>query len=89
MVDLPDTMVDLAPSVGNKKSGRMRTRQGGSQGTTSHGVPKLGQEVRQICVELGLPDATMIMIMIKVHKKQVREAIQLSSLKALNADMIR
>ena len=42
MVDLPDTMVELAPSAGNKKSGRMRTRQGGSQGTTSHGVLRAG-----------------------------------------------
>ena len=47
------------------------------------GFPGLGQEVRQICVELGLPDDTRM----DVQKEQVREAIQLNSLKELKAEM--
>ena len=47
------------------------------------GFPGLWQEVRQICVELGLPDDTRM----DVQKEQVREAIQLNSLKELKAEM--
>ena len=47
------------------------------------GFPRLGQEVRQIYVELGLPDATRM----EVEKKQVREAIQFNSVKEVKAEM--
>ena len=47
------------------------------------GFPGLGQEVRQISVELGLPDATRM----DVQKEQVSEAIQVNSLKELEAAM--
>ena len=47
------------------------------------GFPGLGQEVRNICVELGLPDATQL----DLDKREVKEAIQLHSLKELKAEL--
>ena len=47
------------------------------------GFPGLGQEVREHCRELGLPDATTE----EVDKEEVKKAIQLSSLTKLKADM--
>ena len=49
----------------------------------SMGIPGLGQEVRNICVELGLPDATRL----DLDKKEFKEAIQLHSLKELKEEM--
>ena len=47
------------------------------------GFPGLGQEVRDICRELSLPDATVM----DVQKSKIREAIQLSHLAKLRSDM--
>ena len=47
------------------------------------GFPGLGHEVREICKELGLPDATRM----DINKKEVKEAIQLSSLREVKAEM--
>ena len=47
------------------------------------GFPGLGQEVKEHCRELGLPDATTE----EVEKEEVREAIQLSNLAKLKAEM--
>ena len=47
------------------------------------GFPGLGQEVREICRELGLPDATVM----DVEKEEIKEAIQLSNLAKLKSDM--
>ena len=47
------------------------------------GFPGLGHEVREICKEVGLPDATRM----DIHKKEVKEAIKLSSLRDVKAEM--
>ena len=47
------------------------------------GFPGLGQEVRQICQQVGLPDATRL----DVQKEEVEQCIKLDHLKHLNSDM--
>ena len=47
------------------------------------GYPGLGQEVRKICVEIGIQDASQM----KVQKEQVKEAIKLNHLKKLKVEM--
>ena len=47
------------------------------------GFPGLGMEFREICKELGLPDATVM----DVQKDEVRKANQLSNLAKLKSDM--
>ena len=47
------------------------------------GFPGLGQEVRELCSELGLPDATVM----DVDKEEVKEAIKFSHLTQLKSDM--
>jgi hypothetical protein len=47
------------------------------------GFPGLGQEVRELCRELGLPDATTM----EIEKEEIKEAIQISNLAKLKADM--
>ena len=47
------------------------------------GFPGLGQEVTELCRELGLPDATTE----DVQKDEIKEAIQLSNISQLKSDM--
>ena len=49
----------------------------------SMSFPGLGQEVRQICLEVGLPDATRL----DVQPEEVKEVIKLDHLKHLKSDM--
>ena len=49
------------------------------------GFPGLGQEVRKICLEVGLPDATTE----DVQREDVKKCIQLDHLKHLKCDMAR
>ena len=48
------------------------------------GFPGLGQEVREICVELGLPDATRL----DTQKKVIKETIKLNRLNDMKAEMM-
>ena len=50
----------------------------------SMGFPGLGQEVSQICREIGLPDASRM----EVSKEELKEAIQIHHLKALKDEMV-
>ena len=50
----------------------------------SMGFPGLGQEVTQICRELGLPDASRQ----EVDKEEIKEGIQVHHLKALKNEMV-
>jgi hypothetical protein len=47
------------------------------------GFPGLGQEVRQICLEVGLPDATKI----DIEVEEVKKCISVDHLKQLKVDM--
>ena len=47
------------------------------------GYPGLGQEVREICAEIGIPDASRM----DVQKEEVKEAIKLNHLKKLKEEM--
>ena len=48
------------------------------------GFPGPGQEVTQICREIGLPDASWQ----EVDKEEIKEAIQVHHLKALETEMV-
>ena len=49
------------------------------------GWPGLGQEVKEICQEIGLPDATSDMV--SIEKEAVKDAILLHHLQYLKKEM--
>ena len=48
------------------------------------GFPGLGQEVRQICQEVGLPDATRV----DIQASEVKKMMKLDDLKQMKCDMV-
>ena len=58
--------------------------QGGARGAPAMGFPGLGQEVTQICKEMGIPDASRQ----EVKKEEVKNAIKINHLTSLKSKMV-